>query len=198
MIEILEFSLCMSHVLLSEEFSSFGKLTHFMRYCSIPCWVLESSTASTSYSSPSSIIISGGVVNVDTSPCQRESKFVCPFSGFGYNWKGGILLEYSIPHNAFQKGRWVIEIIIDHAHTIIGHFSQFKTTQYIRRYFWQMSMTQDLEAFCMSCGACAVAKDANSKPKGLLHSLPILDRPWKCRIRANDISNSRWKSGLQV
>ena len=40
-------------------------------------------------------------------------------------------------------------------------------------------MAQDIEAFCTSCGACAVAKDANSKPQGLLHSLPIPDRPWQ-------------------
>ena len=38
-------------------------------------------------------------------------------------------------------------------------------------------MAQDIETFCMSCGACAASKDANSKLKGLLHSLPILDRP---------------------
>ena len=84
-----------------------------------------------------------------------------------------------VPHKAFQNGRQVIEIIIDHAHSIIGHFGQFKTTQYIRRYFWWMSMAQDIEAFCMLCGACAAAKDANSKPKGLLHGLPIPDRPWQ-------------------
>ena len=83
-----------------------------------------------------------------------------------------------VPHEAFQKGRWVIKIIIDHAHTIIGHFSQFKTAQYIRRYFWWTSMVQDIEAFCTSCSACAAAKDANSKLKGLLH-LPIPDRPWQ-------------------
>ena len=41
-----------------------------------------------------------------------------------------------VPREAFHNGRRVIEIIIDHAHTIIGHFGQFKTTQYIRRYFW--------------------------------------------------------------
>ena len=40
-------------------------------------------------------------------------------------------------------------------------------------------MAQDIEAFCRSCGACAVAKDANSKPRGLLHGLPIPDRPWQ-------------------
>ena len=62
--------------------------------------------------------------------------------------------------------------------TIIGHFGQFKMAQYIRRHFWWMSMVQDIEAFCTSCVACAAAKDANSKLKGLLHSLIIPDRPW--------------------
>ena len=71
-----------------------------------------------------------------------------------------------VPRNAFHNRRRVIKIIIDHAHTIIGHFSQFKTTQ-------------DIEVFCISCGACAAAKDANSKLRGLLHSLPIPDRPWQ-------------------
>ena len=84
-----------------------------------------------------------------------------------------------VPHEAFQNEREVIKIIIDHAHTIIGHFSQFKTTQYIRRYFWWMSMVQDIEVFCTSCSACAAAKDTNSKQKGLLHGLPIPDRPWQ-------------------
>ena len=40
-------------------------------------------------------------------------------------------------------------------------------------------MAQDIEAFCMSCGACAAWKDTNSKPRGLLHNLPIPDRPWQ-------------------
>ena len=37
---------------------------------------------------------------------------------------------------AIHKGKGLIEIIINHAHNIIGHFGQFKTSQYIRRYFW--------------------------------------------------------------
>ena len=40
-------------------------------------------------------------------------------------------------------------------------------------------MAQDIETFCMSCRACAASKDTNSKPRGLLHSLPIPDRPWQ-------------------
>ena len=41
-----------------------------------------------------------------------------------------------ISPKAIHKGKRLIEIIIDHAHNIIGHFGQFKTSQYIRRYFW--------------------------------------------------------------
>ena len=40
-------------------------------------------------------------------------------------------------------------------------------------------MAQDTETFCMSCGACTASKDTNSKPRGLLHNLPIPDRPWQ-------------------
>ena len=40
-------------------------------------------------------------------------------------------------------------------------------------------MAQDIEAFCTSCSACTAAKDANSKPRGLLYGLPIPARPWE-------------------
>ena len=40
-------------------------------------------------------------------------------------------------------------------------------------------MAQDIETFCMSCATCTTSKDTNSKLRGLLHSLPILDRPWQ-------------------
>ena len=80
---------------------------------------------------------------------------------------------------AIHKRKWLIEIIIDHAHNIIGHFRQFKTAQYIRRYFWWPSMSHDIELYCRTCGICVTTNDANSKPAGLLHSLLILDRPWQ-------------------
>ena len=78
---------------------------------------------------------------------------------------------------AIHKGKWLIEIIIDHAHNIIGHFGQFKTSQYIRRYFWWQSMPHDIELYCKTCSTCVTSKDTNSKLTGLLHSLPIPDRP---------------------
>ena len=40
-------------------------------------------------------------------------------------------------------------------------------------------MSHNIESYCKSCGICATSKDANSKPTGLLHSLPIPDRPWQ-------------------
>ena len=40
-------------------------------------------------------------------------------------------------------------------------------------------MVQDIETFCMSCSTCTTSKDANSKPRGLLHSLSVPDRPWQ-------------------
>ena len=40
-------------------------------------------------------------------------------------------------------------------------------------------MSHDIESYCTTCGICVTTKDANSNPAGLLHSLPILDRPWQ-------------------
>ena len=40
-------------------------------------------------------------------------------------------------------------------------------------------MSHDIESYCKMCGICTTSKDANSKPTGLLHSLPIPDRPWE-------------------
>ena len=60
-----------------------------------------------------------------------------------------------VPCGAFQNGRQVVEIIIDHSHTIISQNGQLETTQYFRRYSSWMSIVQDIEAFCTSCSACA-------------------------------------------
>ena len=84
-----------------------------------------------------------------------------------------------ISPKAIHKGKQLIKIIINYAHNIIGHFGQLKTSQYIRRYFWWQSMSHDIESYCKTCGICATSKDANSNPTGLLHSLPIPDRPWQ-------------------
>ena len=40
-------------------------------------------------------------------------------------------------------------------------------------------MSHDIELYCKICGTCTTSKDTNSKLTGLLHSLPIPDRPWQ-------------------
>ena len=84
-----------------------------------------------------------------------------------------------ISPKAIHKGKRLIEIIIDHAHNIIGHFGQFKRSQYIRRYFWWPSMSHDIESYCKMCSICMTSKDTNSKPTGLLHSLLIPNGLWQ-------------------
>ena len=95
---------------------------------------------------------------------------------FGNNLSRDVIC---ISPKAIHKGKQLIEIIIHHAHNIIGHFGQFKTAQYIRRYFWWLSMSHDIELYCKTCSICVTAKDTGSKPAGQLHSLLILDRPWQ-------------------
>ena len=84
-----------------------------------------------------------------------------------------------IPQGAFLRGRKLVKVILDQAHSTIGHFGQFHTSRYIQRYYWWPSMGTNIELFCSSCPSCQVMKDSNQKPSGLLHSLPIPDRPWQ-------------------
>jgi transposase InsO family protein len=39
-------------------------------------------------------------------------------------------------------------------------------------------MAKDVEAFCKSCGMCQTTKTSTTKPKGLLHTLPVPTAPW--------------------
>ena len=84
-----------------------------------------------------------------------------------------------IPWKAFTWGRRLIEVILDKAHTTIGHFGQLFTSCYMRRFYWWPSMGADIELFCSLCTLCQTKKDSTQKPAGLLHSLPIPDRPWQ-------------------
>jgi hypothetical protein len=84
-----------------------------------------------------------------------------------------------IPRESFLKGRRLMEVVIDHAHKTIGHFGQFKTSKYIRRFYWWPAMTRDIELFCNSCTPCQTAKESNQLPSGLLHTLPIPHWLWQ-------------------
>jgi hypothetical protein len=42
-------------------------------------------------------------------------------------------------------------------------------------------MATDVDLFCTSCAKCQMNKDSTKRPVGLLHSLPVLERPWQSR-----------------
>ena len=66
-----------------------------------------------------------------------------------------------------------MRIVIDHAHTVIGHMGAQKTDEYVRNWFWWPTLATDERKFCQSCGVCQVTKSSNKLTKGLLHHLPI-------------------------
>ena len=84
-----------------------------------------------------------------------------------------------IPRDTFQRGRRLIEIIIDHANQTIGHYGQWKTLNYIQCSYWWPQMATDIEAFCRLCEKCQTNKTNTQKPQEFLHSLPIPDKPWQ-------------------
>ena len=80
---------------------------------------------------------------------------------------------------AFLQGRRLVEVIIDHAHIMIGHFGQLGTSCYICCHYWWLTMAINIELFCSSCPSCQVMKDSTKQPAGLLHTLLIPDRLWQ-------------------
>jgi hypothetical protein len=84
-----------------------------------------------------------------------------------------------IPRALFKGKRSLPEIVIDHAHIVLGHLGPQRTSEYARRWFWWPRMGRDIEKFCHSCGTCQMMKTSNQAKPGLLHNLPIPTRPWQ-------------------
>jgi hypothetical protein len=71
-----------------------------------------------------------------------------------------------------------VGMLIEQAHRIVGHYGSQRTAEYLRRWYWWPQMNANVRSFCLSCEACARAKDSNQKPMGKLHSLPVPVKPW--------------------
>ena len=99
-----------------------------------------------------------------------------------------------IPWDAFQRGRRLIEIIIDHVHQTIGHYGQWKISNYIRWSYCWPQMATNIEAFCRSCRKCQTNKTNMQKPEGFLHSLPIPDKLWQS-VGMDFIGPFPWSQG---
>lgn len=71
------------------------------------------------------------------------------------------------------------EILITHAHSILGHLSALKTLNWLRTQVWWPGMTKDATDYCKSCHICSVNKANTQSPLGLLQAMPIPSYPWQ-------------------
>lgn len=79
---------------------------------------------------------------------------------------------------ALHQRRAITELVIDRAHTALGHLGPQRTSEYVRRWFWWPALRKDIDKFCTTCGVCNTTKISTQMPYGLLHSMPIPSAPW--------------------
>jgi hypothetical protein len=70
-------------------------------------------------------------------------------------------------------------VIIDQAHTIVGHFGPQRTADYIQWWYWWPRIHHEVQKFCNLCQVCLKAKEDARPPQGLLHSLLIPTQLWQ-------------------
>jgi hypothetical protein len=59
-----------------------------------------------------------------------------------------------------------------------GHFGMARTWAAVGRMFWWESLDKDVTKFVFNCVTCQRNKAFCHKPYGLLHMLPVPEKPW--------------------
>ena len=77
-----------------------------------------------------------------------------------------------------MKDYSLMATVIKKAHTILGHYGAQKTADYIRRWYWWPKLGHKVNKYYTMCGICQVNKTSMQRHVGLLHTLPIPNRPW--------------------
>ena len=65
-----------------------------------------------------------------------------------------------------------------HDDPLAGHFGVAKTLELVSRGFWWPQPWKFVKEFVKTCDVCARSKAVHHRPYGLLHPLPIPNRPW--------------------
>ncbi len=95
--------------------------------------------------------------------------------------------EYYIENGLLKKkGKLVVAeaartalITASHCNLTTAHPGKGKTKELLKeRYYWS-SIDDDIERFVSNCYSCRRSKVPRNKAPGLLHPLPIPDRPWQ-------------------
>uniref|UniRef100_A0A3P9JFM0 Gypsy retrotransposon integrase-like protein 1 n=1 Tax=Oryzias latipes TaxID=8090 RepID=A0A3P9JFM0_ORYLA len=69
-------------------------------------------------------------------------------------------------------------LVWGHTSRVSCHGGVHRTLNLLRRRFFWPTMVQDVRRFVAACAVCARSKSSNSPPAGLLHPLPVAERPW--------------------
>jgi transposase InsO family protein len=71
--------------------------------------------------------------------------------------------------------------VLEHCHDnyLAGHFGIHKTLALVSRSFWWPQIRQFVEDYVRTCDTCCRMKMPRHQPYGLLHPLPIPNRPWQ-------------------
>ena len=71
------------------------------------------------------------------------------------------------------------EILIQELHggALGGHFGIEKTCSMLKKHYYWLSMSKDVEHFVKRCSTYQLAK-SNLRPQGLHPPLPVIQRPW--------------------
>ena len=71
------------------------------------------------------------------------------------------------------------EMLISHAHGIVGHMDKGKTDGLLRRYYYWKTMVEDIRKYVRSCHSCQTRKTFPTKQYGKNHPLPTPSEPWR-------------------
>ena len=66
-----------------------------------------------------------------------------------------------------------------HAQKSVAHPGIAKTKKLLRKLYYWKDLSKNVETYVSNCHACRRSHQPRDKTPGLLHSLPIADRPWK-------------------
>lgn len=80
-----------------------------------------------------------------------------------------------VPAKDFLRTR-VIEDL--HSRIVTAHPGKLKTRQLVASKFWWPGLAKDVEDFVNNC-PCRPSKDPRDKTPGLLHPIPVPNRPWQ-------------------
>uniref|UniRef100_A0A3P9M887 Gypsy retrotransposon integrase-like protein 1 n=1 Tax=Oryzias latipes TaxID=8090 RepID=A0A3P9M887_ORYLA len=69
-------------------------------------------------------------------------------------------------------------LVWGHTSRIACHGGIHRTLKLVQRRFFWPSIARDVREFVAACDVCARSKSSNSPPAGLLHPLPVPQRPW--------------------